>query len=98
MLASISGADESSTIAADSDTDTGIFAAAIGAYVKSEQLNIAAMDPDPNYTQPINDTPIDIPQLDQLPDSPLKQFALQTLFSAADIRLMQMHMPNTKVR
>ncbi len=61
-----------------------LYTMAAAEFKTSEEYNVAASDPDPNYTLPINDTPIDIPQLDQSPNTPLKKFAQQSLVSAAD--------------
>ncbi len=62
------------------------FAAGILCMIKSDNLMRAAADPDLNYTTPISVKPVDIPQLDQQPDSPLKEFALQCMQTASDTK------------
>jgi PKD repeat protein len=61
-------------------------AAGIYGMFQADNTMRAAADPDLNYTTPISVTPVDIPQLDQQPNSPLKEFALQCMHTATDTK------------
>ena len=61
-----------------------IIAAGVYEMIQSDNTMKAAADPDLNYTTPISVTPVDLPQLDQQPDSPLKEFAMQCKQTATD--------------
>jgi PKD repeat protein len=64
----------------------GIALIAAGLYgmIKADDMMRAAADPDMNYTVPISIKSFDLPQLDQQPDSPIKEYALQNMHTAID--------------